>query len=214
MTTAAQHLSGSPEAHNARQERTTLIGMAIFLGSWAMLFAALFFSYALLRVGAKVWPPAGLPHLPLLVPGLATGILTIGSIALHRGYTRWRHNGPQNGSGDQSAPPAGYVFVALVATAGFLVLQTLVWQQLYTAGLTPSAGTYGSVFYGFTVFFMPYMPLWAYAPLLGASAYGPTPSLIPNRTSVVGSLQPYGPGRLAAHVRRHLHPVNPCSPGF
>ena len=31
------------------------VGMALFLGSWAMLFATLFFSYGLLRSGAAAW---------------------------------------------------------------------------------------------------------------------------------------------------------------
>ena len=36
-------------------------GMTIFLASWMMMFAALFFVYGGVRLRAEVWPPIELP---------------------------------------------------------------------------------------------------------------------------------------------------------
>jgi len=112
------------------QERTALMGMAIFVASWAMLFAALFFAYGLSRLRAHVWPPADLPPLPLALPALATLVLAGSSAALHR----------------RRVPLAAALGV------GFLVLQTIVWRQMALAGLYPQAGAYASYFFALTVF--------------------------------------------------------------
>jgi heme/copper-type cytochrome/quinol oxidase subunit 3 len=118
------------------QERTALVGMAIFVASWAMLFAALFFAYGLSRLRALTWPPADLPALPLLLPAVATAVLGASSAVLER----WGRAGR----------------AGLVATGGlglaFLALQVLVWRQLFVAGLRPAAGAYASYFWALTVF--------------------------------------------------------------
>src|SRR5436189_86613 len=49
-----------------------MLGMVMFMAAWAMLFAGLFFAYGVLRVRATDWPPADLPRLPRLLPGVAT----------------------------------------------------------------------------------------------------------------------------------------------
>ena len=40
--------------------------------------------------------------------------------------------------------------VAIALGAGFVGVQWVVWRQLWAAGLLPSTGAYGSVFYGLT----------------------------------------------------------------
>src|SRR2546430_14716093 len=56
--------------------------MIIFLGSWAMMFAALFFAYAVVRLRAPMWPPPDQPALPILVPGLNTVVIAASSGAV------------------------------------------------------------------------------------------------------------------------------------
>jgi cytochrome c oxidase subunit 3 len=124
VTTAVRH-----------QERTALMGMAIFVASWAMLFAALFFAYGLGRVRAVVWPPADLPPLPLVLPALATLVLGASSWALHRG-----------------APRANAAGRAAVLGLVFLILQAIVWRQMLLSGLRPQAGAYASYFFALTIF--------------------------------------------------------------
>lgn len=119
MTATARH-----------QERTALMGMAIFVASWAMLFAALFFALGLSRLRAVVWPPADLPRLPLLLPGLATLALAGSSLVLQRGRAA----------------------LAAALGLGFLCLQAIVWRQMFLAGLRPQAGAYASYFFALTIF--------------------------------------------------------------
>jgi heme/copper-type cytochrome/quinol oxidase subunit 3 len=106
------------------------MGMAIFVASWAMLFAALFFAYALSRLRAHVWPPADLPALPLGLPALATLVLAGSSAALRGGRVR----------------------LAAALGVAFLVVQVVVWRQMALAGLRPQAGAYASYFFALTVF--------------------------------------------------------------
>ena len=61
--TAAGHLKVAPSPQDVirrAQEDTTYVGLVIFLGSWTVMFGALFFGYALYRVGSHsaAWPPS------------------------------------------------------------------------------------------------------------------------------------------------------------
>jgi heme/copper-type cytochrome/quinol oxidase subunit 3 len=131
--------------HRPRGEaRTAHIGMAVFLGSWAMLFAGLFFAYAFVRARAPAWPPLDAPPLPRLVPGLNTLAIAASSLAVARAV-RQRELG--------RAPAASrWLRGAAALGAAFLGLQALVWSELWRAGLVPSGGPFASVFYAFTAF--------------------------------------------------------------
>ena len=125
-----------------RQEITARVGMLVFLGSWIMLFAALFFVYGSVRSRAPAWPPPDQPRLPVLLPGVNTGAMAASSAALavaQRALQAGRHR-------------ACGAWLALAAFLGatFLSLQLAVWSGLWRAGLRPSGGTYPSAFYGLT----------------------------------------------------------------
>ena len=154
-------------ATSRHQERTALMGMAIFVASWAMLFAALFFAYGLTRLRATSWPPLDLPRLPLGLPGVATLLLAASSWVLGRrrgaqGAAEQRRPELSKGerveaslAGEASAArllPGNPPLLAATLGATFLVLQTTVWSHLYRAGLRPSAGAYASFFFALTVF--------------------------------------------------------------
>jgi cytochrome c oxidase subunit 3 len=123
--------------------RTSFVGMVMALGSWTMLFLSLFFSYAVLRLGAGEWPPDGLEPLPRLLPFLNTLVLAASSLVLHAGVR-------------SRAARAGALLRALKATLAlgslFLVLQLAVWVSLWRSGFRIDTGVYGSIFYGLTVF--------------------------------------------------------------
>jgi heme/copper-type cytochrome/quinol oxidase subunit 3 len=125
-------------------EATARVGMAIFLGSWAMLFAGLFFAYAFVRARAPAWPPLDAPPLPRLIPGLNTLAIAASSAAVARAV-RAQELGRLAGASRGLA-------AAAVLGAIFLSLQALVWADLWQAGLVPSGGPYPSVFYAFTAF--------------------------------------------------------------
>jgi heme/copper-type cytochrome/quinol oxidase subunit 3 len=133
------------EARRARSaERTAMLGMVLFLASWAMLFAALFFAYGVLRVRALAWPPPDLPAVPRGLPTLATGVLAAASLLVETGLRRLR-------AGLRGAA-FGSVLGSALLGALFLALQITVWRQLWHAGLRLEAGPYPSVIFGLTVF--------------------------------------------------------------
>lgn len=125
-------------------ERTAHVGMAVFLGSWAMLFLALFFAYAFVRGRAPAWPPLDAPRLPRLLPGLNTLVLAASSWAMARAVRA------QELARGRSAARA--LMATAVLGAIFLALQVMVWIGLWRQGLVPSGGPYPSVFYAFTAF--------------------------------------------------------------
>ncbi len=129
-------------AYRARptgEDLTAWIGMVVFLGSWAMLFAGLFFAYGRVRSHAPLWPAPGEPRLPLLLPGVATAVIAASSAAV--AAARRAPRSPGRGAA-----------LALAAALGtlFLSLQVVVWVRLWGEGLVPSGGPYPSVFYGLT----------------------------------------------------------------
>jgi cytochrome c oxidase subunit III len=125
-------------------EQTARVGMAVFLGSWAMLFVGLFFAYAFVRARAPEWPPLDAPPLPRLLPGLNTLLVAASSVAVARAVRA--EEGGRSGRAS-----AALAFAALLGAA-FLVLQLVVWTGLWRAGLLPTGGPFPSVFYALTTF--------------------------------------------------------------
>ena len=128
----------------ARDEATASLGMSIFLGSWAMMFGALFLAYGAVRLRSTMWPPTDVPTLPLGMPGIATALLLLSSVVLQQAVRTFRAGNARHAS--------AAIGVGALLGAVFLVLQSIVWRQLWIAGLRPDGGPYASVFYGLTVF--------------------------------------------------------------
>lgn len=126
----------------SRQDFTAYVGMLVFLASWGMLFAGLLFAYAVVRSRSPGWPPPGAPALPLLLPGLATGVLAGSSVAVDRAL---RASAPRGG-----AAAGGRLAMGAFLGTLFLGLQAVTWAQVHGAGLAPGDGIYGSVFYALT----------------------------------------------------------------
>jgi cytochrome c oxidase subunit 3 len=119
-------------------------GMVIFLGSWAMMFGALFFSYAVLRVSAPIWPAPGFERLPLGLPGIATLLLLGSSRTLAVALARARCG--------QLAQCRNQLFWTMALGVAFVLLQCKVWVDLWQSGLRLGSGAYGGTFYVLTVF--------------------------------------------------------------
>jgi cytochrome c oxidase subunit 3 len=124
--------------------RTSFVGMVMALASWTMLFGALFFAYAVLRLRAPAWPPDGLQPLPRALPFLNTLVLLASSFVLHLGVRPAAEKHP--GALRRSLPGT------LALGSLFLALQLAVWVPLWRSGFRIDAGAYGSVFYTLTVF--------------------------------------------------------------
>jgi cytochrome c oxidase subunit III len=126
----------------AREDFTSVLGMIIALGAWAMMFGALFFIYAGIRSHALMWPPPGVARLPVALPAVNTVVLLASSGAIAQGIRSLRKG--------QRRALSAWLAAASALGATFLVLQIVVWRDVWAAGLKPTTGTYGSVFYGLT----------------------------------------------------------------
>jgi cytochrome c oxidase subunit 3 len=125
-------------------EGTARVGMAVFLGSWAMLFAGLFFAYAFVRARAPEGPPPGAPPLPRLLPALNTLAIAASSLAVARAVRAMERA--------RAGRASRLLAAAAVLGTAFLALQVRVWADLWRAGMVPSGGAFPSVFYAFTAF--------------------------------------------------------------
>jgi cytochrome c oxidase subunit 3 len=151
-------------------------GMVTFLGSWAMLFGALFFSYAVLRVGAPIWPPPGFERLPLGFAGINTLLLLASSWTLALALKRSRCG--------QLARCRNELLATIALGVVFVGLQCKVWAELWKGGLHLDSGAYGGTFYVLTVFHVLHVLVG-----LGLLARLVAPLLRPT---------PVAPGRVAA----------------
>ena len=111
------------------------LGMAWFLVSLGVLFAASIVAYAVVRGRADSWRAPG----ESLPPGLwiATVLLVATTVAAHRGLAAIRR-------GDRRRL-ARVLSVALLLACGFLAAQVWNWIELYDSG-----ALYGPNLYGFT----------------------------------------------------------------
>jgi cytochrome c oxidase subunit 3 len=113
-----------------RRELDAAVGLMIFLGAVAMLFAALLLAYAVVRTQAIAWPPPGTPALPRGAAA-ANGLLLIAVSVALRGAARRR----------------GLTLAALALGVGFLIAQVALWRHLVAQHLGPGAGAFGDVFF-------------------------------------------------------------------
>ena len=115
------------------------LGVLIFVGSEAMLFAGLLSAFLVSRASAPFWPPANQPRLPLAITGLNTGFLVLS------GFTMWtvvrflrRHD--KKGA-------MRWMFATITLGALFLAIQSSEWAGLISFGLTMTSSLYGGMFY-------------------------------------------------------------------
>ncbi len=118
-------MTTAPAATSRRREIDAQVGLLIFLGATAMLFAALLLAYAIVRSEAPSWPPTGAPPFPRGAAAANTLALVAASLALRRGR-------------------AGAAFAFGTA---FLAAQALLWRHLVAIHLGPAAGALGEVFF-------------------------------------------------------------------
>jgi cytochrome c oxidase subunit 3 len=124
-----------PDTFTQSRSTTSFVGMAIFMGAWAMMLAALLFAYFDVRLQASQWPPAGEPRLPHDVPALATFVLFSASYTLERARRRGQWS------------PRSPVMLGLA----FLLLQAFVWWQMARQGLHATS-PFGAAFFTITIF--------------------------------------------------------------
>ena len=103
------------------------LGLLVFLGAEAMLFASFVMGFFVLRTQAEVWPPPLQPRLPVAVTALNT-LCLLASSATMLGARR------ALGRGDRAALLRGLGATAALG-AGFLTVQGWEWARLLGFGL-------------------------------------------------------------------------------
>lgn len=126
-------VEAAPAVSNAR------LAMVVLIAGESMLFAGLLGAYIVFRLAASDWPPAGQPRLPIVLTALNTVVL-LGSLVPMAGALRAIRRD------DRAAAPRALAWTALLGTL-FLAIQGFEWARLVGHGLTPSSGSYGSIFY-------------------------------------------------------------------
>jgi cytochrome c oxidase subunit 3 len=118
------------------QEIISSIGMIVALVSFAMLFATLMMGFAMYRLTAPAWPPAGMIRPSLLLPSLSTIFIFLSSLS----YMWFEKN---------IANKKGLILTTLLGL-GFMLIQSLLWGHLKSQGIFASSGIYPSIIYAFT----------------------------------------------------------------
>lgn len=128
----------APTPFHGEDRGTPYLGMLVALASWAMMFAALFLSYMLLRAQQQVWPPLGTPALPLGMGIVNTVVLFASSAAFLWATVQMKRS-------HQGRFLAG-LLLSIGLGAAFLVLQLLLWERTHAAGLGLGQ-IFGGLFY-------------------------------------------------------------------
>lgn len=129
-------------AAQRQRELTGTVGMMVALGSWTMMFGALFFMYLALRAQTHAWPPPG-QHLPFVLPAINTVVIVASSVTLVRALNMLRSG--------QHKSSVTWMSVTLGLGVLFVVLQVALWRNMWLDGLTSASGTLGTVIYGLTI---------------------------------------------------------------
>jgi cytochrome c oxidase subunit 3 len=116
-----------------------VLGMAIFLATEAMLFAALISAFLILRAGSAAWPPPGQPRLPVALTGLGTLVL------LASAFTMWQ--AAETSRRAERDRVLGWLGATALLGTTFLTVQGTEWVRLFEHGLRASSGVYGGTFY-------------------------------------------------------------------
>lgn len=118
-----------------------LFGMAVFVFTEVMLFAAFISAFTIVRnaVAPGLWPPEDQPRLPFERTALNTLLLLVSGVFVMRAQRAFA----RGGSGAASMP----LTLGLVLGAAFVGLQGFEWASLIGQGLTLTSSQIGGFFY-------------------------------------------------------------------
>lgn len=114
-------------------------GILLFIGSEVMIFGALFATYFNFKAQAPVWPPEGMPELPIVSTSIFTIILFLSGATMH-----WAHDALRKG---KMRLYRGHLILTIVLGTIFMAGQVMEYSHLIHEGMTLQSHPYGSTFY-------------------------------------------------------------------
>jgi cytochrome c oxidase subunit 3 len=121
------------------------VGIGVFIIGEIFIFLGLFASYWLLRLSAgNAWPPAGTPHINLVLPLVMTVILVASSMTYHHAENLLER-------GDKGSF-ISWVLISVVLGAAFLGCTIYEYTHLIEEGFLPSTNQYSAAFFSLTGF--------------------------------------------------------------
>lgn len=130
---------GSPPPGAGPRLSNARLAIAVFLGAETMFFTGLVGAYLVLRQASPVWPPPGLPRLPIAVTWVNTAVLVLSC------WTMWQAGRAARARSPRKLERSLTLTCLLGIT--FLAVQGSEWIRLVLHGLKVSSGVYGSTFY-------------------------------------------------------------------
>lgn len=124
------------------QKIVSTIGMTVLLTSFGMLFASLLLGYFALRLTSSIWPPMGMPKVPLAWPSVSTAIILLSSFFLFRFE--------KDALKQRSRASIISFVVTLGLGCGFVLTQFILWREMAKLGLYVEGGIFPSLMYTMT----------------------------------------------------------------
>lgn len=120
------------------------VGIGVFIIGEILIFLGLFASYWTMRLSTEDWPPAGTPHLNLVLPLAMTAILVTSSLTYHVAEHRLDHG--------RKGSFLLWLTFSIVLGAAFLGLTGYEYAHLIEEGFIPSTNQFSAAFYSLTGF--------------------------------------------------------------
>ena len=127
--------SGNPEWDRAR------LGLFLALIGMTTLFGAFLIAYLLLRKNAPSWPPPGAP-----VPPQGLWLSTILIAASSATFVRAGRVGRANAAAELRR----WLGATLGLGVAFLIVQAILWRDVFAQGRSTASDAYGTIFYSLT----------------------------------------------------------------
>ena len=118
-----------------------VLAMIFLLFTEGMLFAGLISAYIVNRAGARIWPPADQPRLPIEVTGINTLILLLSGVIVYLFYRRVKRVACID------TKSTNLLLLTIMLGAAFLAVQGTEWARMISYGLTTHSSIYGAFFY-------------------------------------------------------------------
>ncbi|KAF0119149.1 MAG: cytochrome c oxidase subunit III [Rhodospirillaceae bacterium] len=119
-------------------------GLPIFIVSEICIFLSLFATYWTLRLGADVWPPAGTPEMPVVLPLLMTVLLVSSSVTIHIAEHKLDH---KDMGGFRT-----WLLYTLVLGGAFLGCTIYEYSHLVHGNFVPGTNAFSTAFFSITDF--------------------------------------------------------------